>query len=94
MSSPAGTFLVWLEKGLCVGWGVVAALQAAGGQVRIAGWVCLEGHLGRGRFMQFSRNRDTQAPTGHRSRGAKSAGETSENRSCVNAPKAAAHRLP
>lgn len=48
MSSPAGTFLVWLEKGLCAGWGVVAALQAAGGQVRIAGWVCPEGHLGRG----------------------------------------------
>lgn len=63
-------------EGAVCGVGGVAALQAAGGQVRIAGWVCLEGHLGRGRFVQFSKNRDTQAPTGHRSRGVKSAGET------------------
>jgi len=49
------------------------------GSLEAAGWVSLEGHLGRGGFVLFSRNRDTQAPMGHRSRDLNSAGETGAN---------------
>lgn len=63
VSSPAGKFLVQLEEGaVCVEVAFrCCSAELQEGRSEAVGQGSLEHHLGRGRFVLFSRNRDMQA---------------------------------